>query len=215
MRGNTQQGEMVIKTVRPTWSREMSMKVWAKGTDYSLIYIMAPEKDKGTTFLKRKKEVWNWMPALERTIKLPPSMMSQSWMGTDFTNDDLVRESSVVDDYTQTITGDSTLLGRLCYKIQLIPKPEAAVVWVKVNIFIDKKDFLQMRSEFFDEDGELINIMSSTEIKMLGGRMLPSVFEMVPVDKPGNKTMIIYKSLIFDKPIDDSFFTTQNLKQVK
>lgn len=113
MRGNTQQGEMVIKTVRPTWSREMSMKVWAKGTDYSLIYIMAPEKDKGTTFLKRKKEVWNWMPALERTIKLPPSMMSQSWMGTDFTNDDLVRESSVVDDYTQTITGDSTLQGRL------------------------------------------------------------------------------------------------------
>ena len=176
---------------------------------------MAPEKDKGTTFLKRKKEVWNWMPALERTIKLPPSMMSQSWMGTDFTNDDLVRESSVVDDYTQTITGDSTLLGRLCYKIQLIPKPEAAVVWGKVNIFIDKKDFLQMRSEFFDEDGELINIMSSAEIKMLGGRMLPSVFEMVPVDKPGNKTMIIYKSLIFDKPIDDSFFTTQNLKQVK
>lgn len=89
------------------------------------------------------------------------------------------------------------------------------MVWGKVNIFIDKKDFLQMRSEFFDEDGELINIMSSTEIKMLGGRMLPSVFEMVPVDKPGNKTMIIYKSLIFDKPIDDSFFTTQNLKQVK
>ncbi len=89
------------------------------------------------------------------------------------------------------------------------------MVWGKVNIFIDKKDFLQMRSEFFDEDGELINIMSSAEIKMLGGRMLPSVFEMVPVDKPGNKTMIIYKSLIFDKPIDDSFFTTQNLKQVK
>jgi outer membrane lipoprotein-sorting protein len=215
MRGNTMSGVMTIKTVRPTWSREMSMKMWAKGDDYSMIYVLTPEKDKGTTFLKRNKEVWNWLPSLERTIKLPPSMMSQSWMGTDFTNDDLVKESSFVTDFTQTILNDSTIQGRVCYKIQLIPKPEAAVVWGKIIVFIDKKDFLQMRSEFYDEDGTLVNIMSSTEIKNLGGRMLPSVFEMIPADKPGNKTMIIYQSLTFDQPIADDFFTTQNMKQVK
>ena len=105
--------------------------------------------------------------------------------------------------------------GRLCYKIQLIPKPEAAVVWGKIVVFIDKKDFLQMRSEYYDDDGELVNVMSSSEIKMLGGRLLPSVFEMIPAEKPGNKTMIIYQSLTFDEPIDDDFFTTQNMKQVK
>ena len=215
MRGNTLSGVMTIKTVRPTWSREMNMKIWMKGTGYSLIYVTSPEKDKGTTFLKRGKEVWNWLPTLERTIKLPPSMMSQSWMGTDFTNDDLVKESSLVTDFVQSIIGDSTIDGRLCFKIQLIPKPEAAIVWGKIIVFIDKKDFLQMRSEFYDEDGELVNVMSSSQIKMLGGRMLPSVFEMIPADKPGNKTMIIYQSLTFDQPMADDFFTTQNMKQVK
>ncbi|HEY0899989.1 MAG TPA: outer membrane lipoprotein-sorting protein, partial [Sphingobacteriaceae bacterium] len=93
MRGNSLQAELTIRTIRPSWSREMQCKVWAKGTDYSMILIQSPARDKGITFLKRKKEVWNWMPLLERTIKLPPSMMSQSWMGTDFSNDDLVKES--------------------------------------------------------------------------------------------------------------------------
>ena len=215
MRGNTQQGEMVIKTVRPTWSREMSMKVWAKGTDYSLIYIMAPEKDKGTTFLKRKKEVWNWMPALERTIKLPPSMMSQSWMGTDFTNDDLVKEASIADDFDSKILSDADIGDRTCWKIELIAKPDAAVVWNRIVIYIDKKDYLQMKSEFYDDENELVNVMTSSEIKEMGGRIIPTKLEMIPADKPGNKTIIEYRKLIFDKPIDDNFFTTQQMKTLK
>jgi outer membrane lipoprotein-sorting protein len=102
MRGKTSQAEMTIKTTRPTWTREMTVKTWIKGNDYAMILIQAPARDKGTVFLKRKKEVWNWLPTVERSIKLPPSMMSQSWMGTDFTNDDLVKESSIVEDYTHT-----------------------------------------------------------------------------------------------------------------
>ena len=149
MRGNSMQAEMSIKTIRPTWSREMQCKVWTKGTDFSMIFVLSPAKDKGITFLKRKKEVWNWMPALERTIKLPPSMMSQSWMGTDFTNDDLVKESSIVEDYDHTITGDTVIQNRSCYIIQMIPKPETAVVWSKVMVSIDKKDFLELHSRFF------------------------------------------------------------------
>ncbi|MFN8688410.1 MAG: outer membrane lipoprotein-sorting protein, partial [Cyclobacteriaceae bacterium] len=103
MRGNTLQAEMVIRTLRPTWTREMGVKTWMKGGDYAMILITAPAKEKGVAFLKRTKEVWNWVPTLERSIKLPPSMMSQSWMGTDFTNDDLVKESSVVKDYAHTL----------------------------------------------------------------------------------------------------------------
>jgi outer membrane lipoprotein-sorting protein len=139
MRGKTSQAEMVIKTTRPTWTREMTVKTWMKGSGYAMILILSPVKDKGTVFLKRKKEVWNWLPTLERSIKLPPSMMSQSWMGTDFTNDDLVKESSVVEDYDHSVLGDTLIFEKDCYIIQMIPKPAAAVVWGKLIVCIDKK----------------------------------------------------------------------------
>ena len=155
------------------------------------------------------------MPSIERTIKLPPSMMMQSWMGTDFTNDDLVRESSTLNDYEQKIVGDSTILGRECYKIQLDPKPDAPVVWGKLMIFICKKDFIQLRSEMYDEDGFLINIMNSMDIKEMGGKLVASKMEMIPVEEPGNKTMMEFTAMEFDVPIEESFFTTSNMKRIK
>lgn len=215
MRGKTLQGQMLIKTVRPTYTREMEMKLWSKGDDFSMIQLIAPAKEKGITYLKRKKEVWNWIPSLERTIKLPPSMMSQSWMGTDFTNDDLVRESSVTNDYDQTIIGNETIEGRECWKLQLIPKPQAAVVWGKVLVWIDKKDFLQLKTESYDEEGVLVNTMAGTDIKLMGGRLLPTQLTVTPTDKPGNKTIITYKTLTFDQPINDDFFSTQNMRSLK
>ena len=212
MRGNTSQIEMTIRTVRPAWSREMDIKAWMKGTDYSMILIQSPAKDKGIVFLKRKKEVWNWMPTLERTIKLPPSMMSQSWMGTDFTNDDLVKESSIVNDYVHDFIGDTTIDNRVCYIIQMIPKPEAAVVWSKLIVCIDKIDFLELHTRFYDEDGKLINIMNAYDIKMMGGRLIPTHFEMIPTDKKNQKTEMIYKKIQYNKPIEDNFFTTEKMK---
>lgn len=215
MRGKTSQSEMTIKIVRPTWSREMKMKAWSKETTYAMILVTSPAKEKGTVFLKSDKEVWNWVPSIERVIKLPPSMMTQSWMGTDFTNDDLVKESSIVDDYVHSFLGDSIVEGRLCYKIQLIPKPEAAVVWGKIVVWIDKKDFIQMRAEFYDEENTLINTMQSSDVKIMGGRLIPTKLEMIPADKIGQKTVMIYSSISFDQPIDQNFFTTQNMKKVK
>lgn len=211
----TSQSEMTIRIVRPSWTREMTLKSWTKGQDYSVILVIAPAKEKGTAFLKNKKEIWNWIPTIERTVKLPPSMMMQSWMGTDFTNDDLVRESSAVRDYTHKIAGDSTILNLPCYKIELLPLPDAAVVWGKLILFIDKKDYLQLRSEMYDEDGALVNILNASEIKTMGGRSLATVSELIPVQKKSQKTVMILKSIEFDKPIDDSFFTTQNMKKVK
>ena len=212
MRGATMQAEMVIKTIRPTWSREMQCKTWMKGNNLAMRFIVAPAKDKGIAFLKRKKEVWNWMPALERTIKLPPSMMSQSWMGTDFTNDDLVKESSIVQDYNHTMVGDTVIQNRNCYIIQMIPKPEAAVVWGKVIVCIDKKDFFELHSRFYDEGGKLINTMNSYDIKMMHDRIIPTRFEMIPADKKGQKTEMIYKNIQYNKPIDDGFFSTEKIK---
>jgi outer membrane lipoprotein-sorting protein len=215
MQGQSNYSVMTIKIVRPTWEREMKMRSWAKGTDYSLIIIDAPSKDKGTVFLKRKKEIWNWLPSIDKSIKLPPSMMMQNWMGTDFTNDDLVKQSSIVNDYDHSIIGDSTIQGYDCYKIQMLPKPEAAVVWGKVILFIDKSEYLQMRVEYYDEDGYLVNLMNFYDVKELGGRKIPSKMEMIPVDSPEKKTIMIFDSIEFDIPIDDNFFTTQNMKQVR
>jgi outer membrane lipoprotein-sorting protein len=214
-RGKSMKGEMILKVVRPDYTRELDLYSWAKGTEYSLVEVLAPAKDKGTTYLKRKKEVWDWVPTLERTIKLPPSMMSQSWMGTDFTNDDLVKEISIVDDYDQTLLGEDKIGDRMCYKIQLVPKPNTAVVWSKVIMWIDKKDYLQLKTESYDDDGKVANILTCSDIKMMGGKLLPTTMEIVPTDKPGHKTIIIYKSREFDMPISDDFFSTQNMKNPK
>ncbi|MGE0589915.1 MAG: outer membrane lipoprotein-sorting protein [Cyclobacteriaceae bacterium] len=214
-RGESGSASMVIKIIRPSWSREMSVKTWSKGTSYSLILITSPARDKGTVFLKRKKEIWNWVPSIERNIKLPPSMMMQSWMGSDFTNDDLIKESSIVEDYSHSIVGDSIILNREAYKIQLIPKPESAVVWGKIYSWIDKKDFIELRTEMYDEDGYLVNEVRFSDIKSLGGRMLPAKMEYIPVDKPGNRTVVEYSDVQYNISITEDFFSLQNMKRVR
>lgn len=214
MRGATSQATLTIRTVRPAWSREMEVNTWMKGTAYALILVKSPARDKGTAFLKKKKEVWNWLPTLERTVKLPPSMMSQSWMGTDFTNDDLVKESSALEDYTHSIIGDTVIDGRLSWKVLFRPKPEAAVVWGKLIVCIDKKDFLELYTEFYDEDGSLLNRMRGYEVKLMDGRLIPTRMEMIPEGKRGQKTEIIYRSIVFNRPLNDNFFTVENLKQL-
>ena len=185
------------------------------GSDYSMIYILEPARDKGTVFLKRQKEIYNWVPSIERTIKLPPSMMMQSWMGSDFTNDDLVQESSVVDDYEHSIIRDSVIDGRAVWKLRLIPKPNAAVVWGKIYTYITKEEYLQVRSEFYDEDDELVNIMQGEDIREIGGRILPTRLVMTPVNEPGHRTILLYHQLSFDLKEDQTFFTTQNMKRIR
>jgi outer membrane lipoprotein-sorting protein len=215
IRGLSSKMEMTIQIIRPSWSRSMSVKAWTKGEQYSLMVVTAPAKDAGTVFLKRVKEIWNWLPAIERVVKLPPSMMAQSWMGTDFTNDDLVKASSRIDDYTHKIVGDSVIERRKCWKIEMIPLPEAAVVWSKVNMWIDQKDYLELRVEFYDEDGRLVNRLQCSDIRNMGGRTIPSKMEMIPVEKKGQETVITYAGAVFNQPIDKDFFTTQNMKKAK
>lgn len=215
LRGETSNGTMKMTIVRPSWSREVTMKSWSKGTDYSLILVTSPARDKGTAFLKREKEIWNWQPTIDRTIKLPPSMMMQSWMGSDFTNDDLVRESSIVVDYTHKNLGLETIEGYPCYKIELIPKEDAPVVWGKVLVWIDQKEQMQLKTEFYDEDNYLVNTMLGREIKNMDGRMLPTIMEVIPAEEEGHKTVIEYLNLVFDKPIKENFFSIQNMKRVR
>ena len=213
--GNSSKSEITMKIVRPSWTREVGVKGWSLGTKYSLILITAPNRDKGSAFLKRDNEMWNWQPTINRVIKMPPSMMMQSWMGSDFTNDDLVKQSSIVEDYTHKILKDTTMQGRECYKIEMIPNEDAAVVWGKIHTYVTKKDYLQLLSKFYDEDEYLINTMHMSAIKEMGGRTIPTKMEMIPAEEPGNKTIIEYTSMEFDVPIEESFFSMQNMKRVR
>lgn len=214
-RGNSNRSEMTMTIIRPDWSREISMRSWSLGDDYSLILILSPARDKGSAFLKRGNEVWNWQPSIQRTIKLPPSMMSQSWMGSDFTNDDLVRDVSIVDDYNHTLAGEETIDGRDCHKIEMVPKPDVPVVWGKVIQWIDKENYWTLKAEQYDEDGYLVNTMYTSDITNLGGRELPAKMEMVPADSPDQKTVITYQSIAFNIDIETEFFSIQNMKRLR
>ncbi|NRA51192.1 MAG: outer membrane lipoprotein-sorting protein [Phaeodactylibacter sp.] len=214
-RGESNIATIKMSIIRPSWQRDMTLKSWGKGTEYSLILVTAPARDKGTAFLKREKEIWNWQPTIDRTIKMPPSMMMQSWMGSDFTNDDLVRESSIVKDYEHTLLGTETIESRECYKIKLIPKPDAPVVWGEIVIWISKGEYLQLKSEFYDEDGYLVQTIYGKQIREMDGRVIPTVLEVVPAEEEGHKTRLEYLSLEFNKPIKPSFFSIQNMKRIK
>lgn len=207
--------ELTLKIVKPDWSREMKMKAWAIEPDYSLVFITEPARDKGTVTLKRKMEVWNWIPTVQRTIKIPPSMMLQSWMGSDFTNDDLVRQSSIVDDYEHSIVGEEMYEGYACYKIELIPKQDAGVVWGKLVLLVSKKEYLQLKIDHYDEDNFLVKTMEGSKIKKLGGRVIPTYWEMIPLDEPGQKTVMEYTAIEFNKKLKENFFSQQNMKRVR
>ena len=209
------QGTMTMTIVRPTWERTIEFKNWTSGRDYALTLITAPARDKGQSFLKREQEMWNWNPTISRLIKLPPSMMSQGWMGSDYTNDDILKESSVVNDYSHQITGEEEYDGRICYKIKMLAKEDAAVIWGHQVRWIDKKDFLFMKSELYDEDGYLVRTELGSEIKAMDGRLIPTRIELIPAEEEGQKTIIEIKEIKFNEPIKDSFFSQQNMKRVR
>ena len=211
----TSQSTMTMTIVRPTWQREVTFKSWTKGRDYSLALVTAPAKESGQTFLKRETEMWNWNPTINRLIKLPPSMMSQGWMGSDFSNDDLLKESSIVVDYTHKIISKEEIDGWDCYKIELIPLEDAAVVWGKIFKWIAKEEFLQMKTEYYDEDDYLIKTELAYDMKTMGGRLIPSKFELIPEEEEGHKTVVVMDDITFNEPIPDSFFSQQNMKRVR
>lgn len=215
MRGETSSTSvMTMKIVRPSWSREITFKSWTMDTKYSLVLITDPVKEKGQTFLKRDREMWNWNPTISRMIKLPPAMLSQGWMGSDFTNDDLLNQSSIVVDYTHKIVGNETIEGRECYKIELIPLEDAPVVWGKVNLWISK-DYIQMKAEYFDEDDFLVKTELCKKVETMDGRLIPTVFELIPADEEGHKTVVSIKEIKFNAKLQPSFFSQQNMKRVR
>jgi outer membrane lipoprotein-sorting protein len=206
---------MTMTIIRPTWQRSVEFKNWTLGKEYALTLITAPARDVGQTFLKRGTEMWNWNPSINRLIKLPPSMMSQGWMGSDYTNDDILKESSIVNDYDHKIEGEDVIEGRECYRIRMDAKEDAAVIWGHQIRWIDKKDFLFLKAELYDEDGVLVRTETGSEIKTMDGRVIPTKIVLSPADEPGNRTELLITEIKFNIPVQESYFSQQNMKNIR
>ena len=198
---------MTVKT--PDWTRSITMDSWddRPGKQF-FIRVLAPKKDRGVSYLKQGNNLWMYMPKLERDIRIPPSMMLSSWMGSDFTNDDLVKSSSVIDDYThRLINRDGKLL-----TIESIPKEDAPVVWGKL-VHVVHSDGIPISEVFYDEDGEKVRTLEFSDVREVAGRTIPTSWVMLPADEPGKSTELRIDSIEFDPPITDTVFTRANLKR--
>ncbi|VBB46454.1 Outer membrane lipoprotein-sorting protein [uncultured Paludibacter sp.] len=214
--GNSSFSKMEITIVRPTWKRSMEMQTWSLGDKYYIAYIISPARDKGQVFLKYNNEMWNFVPTINRTVKIPPSMMMQSWMGSDFTNNDLMKQNSVVTDYSHEFVPEENFENSDCYVVSLKPLPNAAVVWGSIKMWIAKGNMNTLKIEYYDTHQKLIKTEIASNLQMMGGRLLASHMEMISNTKNGNKTIINVKDIQFNIGyINKDFFSIQNIKNIR
>ena len=180
----------------------------------TFIRILAPKKDRGVATLKLEAEMWNYFPKIDKVIKVPPSMMMSSWMGSDFTNDDLVKEFSLIDDYTYELAEVENPEEGQIY-INCIPRPDLPIVWGNIVVAAWEKDRIPVWQKYYDEKGKLMRVMYYKDVRNFDGRTIPAVLEMVPQHKEGNKTIIRYKSIKFDIPLGGDIFSLRNLRAYK
>jgi outer membrane lipoprotein-sorting protein len=211
-RGESSHARMTMTVKTDRYERSMSMEGWSEGTEKSLVKILEPKKDRGIATLKVEKNIWNYLPKINRVTKIPPSMMMGSWMGSHFTNDDLVKESSYEQDYASKLTFAGVRDGARIYEITSTPRPDAAVVWGKVVTEIEQESLLPIKALYFDEQGQVAREMTFDDLRTLDGRKLPTRLVLRPMDKPGEHTTIVYQAIEFDVKLPPGLFTLQGLR---
>jgi outer membrane lipoprotein-sorting protein len=212
-RGESSYGKMDMKVQTEHWTREMKMEGWSQGKDKSLFRILAPKKEKGMATLKSGENIWNYLPKVKRVIKLPSSMMGGSWMGSHLTNDDLVKESRMAEDFEFENTFRGERDGKEIIEITCTPKPKAAVVWGKVVVIVREGDYMPVKVLYYDEDLELARTMIFEDVRKLGGRTLPALMKIVPADKPNEYTEFRYEKVEFNIKLDQEIFSLRNLQR--
>ena len=210
-RSNSSYSEMTMTIHRPDWQRSMSMRSWTKGDKTSLVRVTLPKKDAGNGTLTKDNNMWTFAPKVNRIIKIPSSMMSQSWMGSDFTNKDVSKSTDIIDQYDHTLLETREEDGHTIYVIESIPHEEAAVVWGKEIVTV-RDDFVLIEQQYWDQDGILVKTMKTREIKKLGGRTVASTIRMGKVDAPDEWTEMSVQDIQFDLSHPDSLFTLSNLR---
>jgi outer membrane lipoprotein-sorting protein len=210
-RGDASVSKVRMTIHRPEWEREMTIKAWTLGKKYSLFYITDPPKDEGNGTLKRATDMWTYNPKVNRVIKLPPSMMSQAWMGSDFSNNDLAKSDSIIDDYVHSVVTVKDVDGNKVYVVKSVPKPMAPVIWGMQKLHI-REDHIMLRQEFYDEDMALVKAMTGEKIEMLGGKRFPRIWRMQKADAEDEYTQLEYLELDFKDRLPDRLFTVSSLR---
>ena len=213
-RGLSSHGKMTMRVVTAQYTREMTLETWAKGRDLSMVRILEPQKEKGTGTLRSGENIWNYLPKVQRVVKVPGSMMGGAWMGSHFTHDDLVKQSRMAESFTYAKTFDGTRGGQQVVELTLTAKPDAAVVWGKVVLTVRAGDLTPLQMLYYDEDLQLSRTMSFSDVRRFGDRTLPAVVRITPTDKPKESTEIVYHQLEFGVSLPDSFFSLQSLQNL-
>ena len=211
-RSETSYADMEMQIATSHWKRTLTLKIWTKGMKNTFIWITSPKKEKGVATLRIGNEMWNYLPKTNKVMKIPPSMMMSSWMGSDFTNDDLVKESSMLNDYHYQLITPQDAHADFVY-IQFTPKEDSPIVWGKIVGAVRASDYLPVWQKFYDEKNRLMRVLNFKEIKQFGGKTIPSIMEMIPQNKEGHKTVVRFLNAEFDSPIDDKIFTRRNLRK--
>jgi outer membrane lipoprotein-sorting protein len=215
LRGNSSFLTLQMMVSTPDWNRENTMESWSLGTDKAFVNILSPSKDKDTRFLKLDYNLWMYIPKLEKVIKIPPVMMMEGFMGSDYSYDDMVKESNISKDYVPHLVGQDTLEQEENYVLELIPKPDAPVVYGKLKFWVREKDLIPSREEFYNERNEIIKVMIFKEIKKMGDRFIPTYWEMINLKKKDHKTIIKVLKAQFNLKIDPAIFTKRNLSRIE
>jgi len=212
-RGESSFAEMTMDVRTEHYERSMKLKAWSLGKEQSLFVITYPPKDRGVATLKTGKDIWNYLPRVNRVIRVPTSMMMANWMGSHFTNDDLVKESRLSEDYESEITFEGVREGEesAVYEITLTPRPDAPVVWGRIEFTVLQNELLPLEGLYYDEDNVLIRTMTFSDIREMAGRRVPAVMTLIPEDKPGERTVITYDSLDLGLNLKKDFFSRQTL----
>jgi len=210
-RSTTSAGEMKMEIVTPHWQRTLRLQIWTEGMDKTFIRILAPPKERGVATLRLGNEMWNYLPNTNKVIKIPPSMMMSSWMGSDFTNDDLVSEFTLLEDFHFRLVTPDTARPGLLY-LEAIPREGLPIVWGKIVTAVWQEDYLPVWEQYFDEKGNLMRVIHFKDVKLLGGRRLPTTLELIPQNKPGHKTVIRYLKIEFDVKLNREVFSLRHLQ---
>lgn len=212
-RGKSLEAKLNMTVIRGSTERKLEVKVWSEGTEKAVVKILAPAKDRDIGNLRIKFDLWQYLPNLERTIKIPPSMMLQNWMGSDFTNDDLVKTTSISRDYTHKLVGEELLDGSKTYKIECTPKKDAPIAWGKILVWVRNPDAVTLKNEYYSENGELAKVLIGSNIKSYGTHTVATKLSMKLPRKGENETRLEYTELKFDEDIPASTFTQEFLKR--
>ncbi|VVS93010.1 outer membrane lipoprotein-sorting protein [Desulfoluna spongiiphila] len=212
-RGEASVSRLTMTIHRPSWQRTVSIDAWTQGESESLFVIKAPAKDRGNGTLKKGRTMWVYNPKVNKIIKLPPSMMSQSWQGSDFSNNDLAKTDSLIYDYTHSLTGQTTQHGHTVYSIRSDPKPDAPVIWGMITLEI-RDDHILLKETFFDEELEPVKEMTASDIQPVDGKPFPMTWRMAKTDTQDEYTLMVYDALTFQQELNPNTFTRANLIKV-